>query len=90
MQLLPEQPPQPAVTEAARPQQLHLREHDRDGVEGVGGNRPVIGEETQLARLAAAFIEDRDRLSPRGLLAVVDLAEVEHLALGGVAAIEPA
>ena len=50
MQFLPEQSPQPAVAEAARVQQLHLREHNRDGVEGVGGNWPVIGEEAQLAR----------------------------------------
>ncbi len=68
---------------SARPLQLHPRQPDADGIQRVGGHGPVIGKEAQFPPLALVFIEHLQRLAPCGLLAVVDLAEIEHLALRG-------
>ncbi len=43
--------------------------------------RTVVGEEAQLAVLAAVLVKDLERLTPCFLLAVVDLAQIQDLAL---------
>ena len=85
-QLVPEPAAQPAVAEAARPAQLHLVELDGDRVECFRRQRAVVGKQTQFTILLAVFVEDLQRPAPGLLLAVVDLAEIEHLALGGASA----
>jgi hypothetical protein len=54
------------------------------------GRGAVGGKKRELMRLAAGLVEDRQAAFPREALAVVDLAEVEHVALrdraAGVAA----
>jgi hypothetical protein len=45
-----------------------------------------LREERALAGLTVAFIEDLDGLLPREALGVVDLAQVEHVALRHAAA----
>lgn len=80
-QLLPQQASQPAIAETARTQQPHRAELQRQGVDLMGGNRLVAGEQRHLARLAFLFVKNFDGLAPGGFLAVVDLAEIKHLPL---------
>ena len=89
-QLLPKPAAQPAVAEASRPQQLHLRELDLKGVEGVGRNGAVVGEQGQLLGLLVGAVEDVQCLSPGRLLGIVDLSEIQDRALGDMLAIDAA
>ena len=61
--------------------ELHLPEPDLHAMAlGVLGQRPVGGKEGEL-RAAAPPLESLDDPAPGLLLAVVDLAEIEHLPL---------
>ena len=48
---------------------------------GVGGNRLIGGKQSQLRVLLASFIKGFDQIAPGLALAVVDLAEIQHLPL---------
>jgi hypothetical protein len=89
LQLPPKLACQPAVAEGPRAEEEHLAHPDLHGVERVGGYAAVIGEQAHGLRLLAALAHDRERLAPGRLLGVVDLAEVEHLALEHLAAWQP-
>src|ERR1700677_2954521 len=81
MQSFPKPASQPAVAIAARPAELHLVELHGNRIHGPRWQRPVIGEQTQFAILAAILVKDFQRPAPGFLLAVVDLAEVQNLPL---------
>ena len=59
------------------------------GGRAVGGRRAVGGKKRELKRLAAGLVKDREAALPRQALAVVDLTEVEHVALRNLAACIP-
>ena len=80
-QLAPDLAGQPTVAERPRPSQLQAAQPHLQAVDGVGGNRAVLWEQTQRAVVLLVFIEDLQRLAPRRLLRIVDLAQVEHGAL---------
>src|SRR5215469_15473839 len=88
-QLLPEFTGEPAVAEYARTLQFQAAQANLYAVDGVGGKFAVIGEQTQGSEPLFGFIEHIKRLSPPGLLPVIDLAEVEHGALRCLAARQP-
>ena len=75
LQLPPQRQRQPARSPLPRPHQPHLRQpqaHD-----GGVRNEPVatvLGKQRQRPWPRAALLDDLDRLAPRQLLAVVDLA----------------
>jgi len=87
LQPLPQPAAQPAVAEAPRPQQLHLREPDLEGVDRVGRNGAVVGEQGQLPGLLAGAVEDVQCLAPGRLLRVIDLTEIQDGSLGDPLAI---
>ena len=86
LQLSPQPAAYPAIAEGARPPQLDLREPDLHGVQRIGRYEPIVREKAQLPRFAAGFIEDFERLSPGGLLGIVDLAEIQDGSLDDLAA----
>src|SRR5204863_9883653 len=86
-QLLVELAGEPARTPLPRPMQLHGPQPDLHPMAlGVIGQRPVGGEQGQLGCLLRPLVEGLDHPAPAFLLAVVDLAEIEHLALHDFAA----
>ncbi len=67
--------------------QLHGPEPDLHAMAlGVIGRRPIGGEQGQLSGLLRPLVEGLDHPAPGFLLAVVDFAEIEHLALHDFAA----
>jgi len=58
-----------------------LPELDLNAVDRVARKVAVFRKQAQLSEPLLALIEDFQRLAPRGLLAVVDLAQVQHAAL---------
>jgi ferredoxin len=77
----PELAAQPAVAPGARAMQFHLVELDLNAVDGVAGKVAVFWKQTQFGEPLLALHEDGQRFAPGRLLAVVDLAQVERLAL---------
>ena len=62
-----------------RPVQLHRPEPHLDPVAlGVIGQRPFGGKQSQLPRAPAVLVEALDHPTPIGVLAVVDLAQVQN------------
>jgi hypothetical protein len=51
--------------------------------------RPILGEQRDLSGLLAALVECLDRPAPRSALAVIDLAQIQHMALHRTAAGHP-
>jgi len=47
-------------------------------VDGIGGDFAVVGKQTQVRILLLLFVKHRQRLTPRRLLLIVDLAEIEN------------
>ena len=90
VQLPPQQTAQPAVAKGTRPKQLYLIQPYRHRLGHIHRYGAIIGKQAELARLSACFIEHGSRLPPRLLLAVVDLAQVEHLPLCRGTAVEAA
>ena len=87
LQLLIELAGEPARSPLPRPMQLHGPEPDLHAMAlGVFGQRPIGGEQRQLGRLLRILVENFDHPAPGLLLAVVDLAEIEHLPLHHLAA----
>ena len=85
-QLAPEFTSKPAVAEDARPLQFQAAQADLYAVDGIGRKVPVIGKQAHGGEALFGFIEYFERLSPRRLLPVIDLAEVENGALRSLAA----
>src|ERR1017187_9522167 len=81
MQLPPPFASQPAVAERPRAPQLHFRQLDLNTIDDAGGNLAVFREQAQSGVALARFVEHLQALAPGGLLAVVDLAQVQHAAL---------
>jgi hypothetical protein len=52
--------------------------------------RAVLGEQRDLPRVLASLVERFDRSAPRGFLAVIDLAQIQHLPLHRPPARHPA
>ena len=86
-QLLIELTGEPARPPLPRPVQLHGPEPDLHPMAlGVIGQRPIGGEQGQLSGLLRPLVEGLDHPAPAFLLAVVDFAEIEDLALHDFAA----
>ena len=85
-ELAPEFTSEPAVAEDARTLQFQAAHADLDAVDGIGRKFPVIGKQTHGGETLFGFIEYIERLPPCGLLAVIDLAEIENGALRCLAA----
>src|SRR5258707_1352356 len=67
--------------------ELHSPEPDLYAItHGVVGHRPIGRKQRQLRGLLRIFIKGFDHTAPRLVLAVVDLAEIENLALHDLAA----
>src|SRR5437660_9200654 len=67
--------------------ELHSPEPDLYAItHGVVGQRPIGRKQRQLRGLLRIFIKGFDHTAPRLVLAVVDLAEIENLALHDLAA----
>jgi hypothetical protein len=82
LQLPPQHQRQPARAPLSRPAQSQFRKFDPDD----GGVRqqpfaPVFGKQRQGSRPGLAIRHDLDRPPPRQFLRIVDLAEVQHVAL---------
>lgn len=85
-ELLPELARDPAGAPRARAVQRELAQADLDGVGHVGGEGVGGGEEGQWGGGLTVGVEDGDGLGPGGFLAVIDLAQIQELALGTGAA----
>lgn len=82
MQLLPEPAGHPAGTPLPRTAQHELIEFDLHPiVQSVRRNAALGRIERQFRRLLARRVEDLDHLRPGGVLAVIDLPQVEHVSL---------
>jgi len=89
-ELVPQEHRQPAGAPLSRTTQTHLAQSDRDDIAVENGRLAIFRKQRNLLRLRRVRVEDFDRLAPSGFLAVVDLAEVENLALRDAAVVEPA
>ena len=81
LQVAPELVAQPAGAPGAGPGELQLVEPHLHGGGVAGLGRPILREQGALPGLALLFVEDFDGLLPGGALRVVDLAQVEDVAL---------
>src|SRR5579872_5227459 len=88
-QLLPKFACQPATTEDARTLQFQPAQAHLHAVDGIGGNFPIVGKQTHGGEALFGFAEYIERLAPRRLLLIVDLAEIENGALRGLAPGQP-
>ena len=52
--------------------------------------RTILGEQRDLFAGLSALVQRLDRLAPRGTLAVVDLAQIQHMPLHRATAGDPA
>ena len=85
--LIPKNHGQPARAPLARAAQPHLAQPDRNHVAIENRRHAVLGEKRDLGR-SPAFVESLDRAAPGRPLAVVDLAEIEHLPLNHASALD--
>ena len=88
-QLPPQFAPQPVVAKRPRPPQLHLLQLHLHAVQRVGRKRPVLRKQTQARRPLLGFIKHLQRLAPRRLLTVVDLAQIQNPPLHHPARTQP-
>ncbi|MGA2853076.1 MAG: helix-turn-helix domain-containing protein [Verrucomicrobiota bacterium] len=72
---------QPARAPRAGAGELKLRKPHLHGGRVRGGRRAIGGKERALAGLTVVFVEDGNGLLPGGALGIVDLAQVEDVAL---------
>jgi hypothetical protein len=85
-QLLPQLACQPAASKQARPPQLEAAEAHRHGVQRVGGNRTILREQAHRGVTLVGLVEYLQRPSPRSLLLIVDLAQIQNRTLRRLAA----
>jgi len=88
-QLLPQLASQPAVAEHAWPPQLQTAQPNLCAVHGIGGKLAIVREQTHRGEALFRLVEYLQRLSPRRLLLIVDLAEIQDRALRRFAAGQP-
>jgi hypothetical protein len=82
LQLLIEMTGEPARAPLARAMQLHrLKTHLHPISLRVFGNRAIGRKQSELPVPACPFIKGFDLTTPGLMLAVIDLAEIQHLAL---------
>jgi hypothetical protein len=82
LQLTPQRQDEPACAPLPRPAQPHLRQSQaNDGRVRKNPFAAIVREQRQRPWLRGAFVKDFNRLAPRQLLRVIDLAEVEHMPL---------
>ena len=82
LQLLPQALRQPARAPLARPFQAKLGKlHADNRAIRQKSFATVLGKQRQRLRMLAALLEDFNRFAPRPFLAVVDLAQIKHVAL---------
>ena len=79
-ELVPKQHRQPACAPLVRAAQSHAAQPDRNHVAWKRRRNAVFRKQRDLLR-PSAVIEDLDRPDPRRALAVVDLAEIQHVPL---------
>ena len=85
--LLPQFAPQPASTPLPRSMKFKLlKVHLYPVSGGMIGNLPIPGKERQSSLLAAILVESFNNSAPPLTLAVIDLAQIQHLALHDLAA----
>src|SRR5208282_3225450 len=72
---------QPTVAEGPCAPQLHFAQLDSDGIDGIGGNRPIIRKQAERGGTLLPLVEDLQRFAPCRLLVVVDLAQIQYAAL---------
>jgi len=80
-QLPPQLATQPTVAIRPRAPQLHFAQLDLDRIQGVDGHRSVFRKQAERCGTLLLLVEHLQRLAPRRLLAVVDLAQIQHAAL---------
>ena len=85
-QLLPQLACQPAVAEYPRPPQFQPAQLHLHAVDRIGGKFPVVRKQTQRPIALFFLIEHLQRLAPRCLLLIVDLAQIQHCPLHRLAA----
>ena len=76
VQVIPQPTAQPTVPKGARPPQLDPAETNANGVEGLRRDDAVFGKEAQLTMFVGRLVKDLQCVAPRGLLRIVDLAEI--------------
>ena len=81
---------QPAGAPLPRPVQPQSAEPDMHHIAVQRRRVPILGEQRDLSGLLAALVECLDRPAPRRALAVVDLAQIQHMPLHRPAAGHPA
>ncbi len=82
LQLPPQRQRQPARSPLPRPHQPHLRQPQ--AYDGSVRNQPVatvLGKQRQRPWSRTALLDHLDRFAPCQLLVVVDLAQIQHVAL---------
>ncbi len=84
--MLPKFAGQPATTEDARTLQFQPAQAHLHAIDGIGGNFPIVGKQTHRGEALLGLVEYIQRLAPRRLLSIVDLAEIENGALRCLAA----
>ena len=65
----------------------HVGQPDRHHIAIEDRRKTILGKQRDLFGLPGAFIEDLDRLAPRGFLIVVDLSKIQYLPLNHTAII---
>ena len=88
-QLPPQLASQPVVAKRPRPPQLHLLQLHLHAVQRIGRKRAVLGKQTQARGPLLDFIKHLQRLAPRRLLAIIDLAQIQHPPLHHSARTQP-
>src|SRR5208283_3194631 len=81
---------QPTATPLPRPAQPQAAEPDMHHIAIQWRRRTILGEQCDLFATLPVLAERLDRLAPGGTLAVVDLAQVQHMPLHRAPAGDPA
>src|ERR1700693_225501 len=81
---------QPTATPWSRPPQAQTAEPDMHHIAIQWRRRTILGEQRDLFADLSALVQRFDRLAPRGPLAVVDLAQIQHMPLHRATAGDPA
>src|ERR1044072_211197 len=75
-QLLPQFASQPAIVKYAWPPQFQTAQPNLCAIHGVSGQFAIVREQTHRGEALFRLIEYLQRLSPRSLLLIIDLAEI--------------
>ena len=89
-QLIPHMAGQPAGAPLPRPVQPQTAQPDMHHIAVQCRCQSILGEQRDLPGLLAAFVKCLNRPAPRGALAVIDLAKIQHMPLHRPPARHPA